>query len=144
MSLLTIFQLNRGGQIHWWRKSKYPEKTTDLPQVNDKLFHRMLYWVYLAMSWIRTHNVSADISNYPTNTTTTSPFYDRKYNSKVVLILCFHWMLNRVYQAMHMTGDVDIYHTIQNIKKVIRLPSSSIDLLSCYGMELKCQRFNIF
>ena len=32
----TIFQLCRGGQFYWWRKPKYPEKTIDLPQVNDK------------------------------------------------------------------------------------------------------------
>ena len=54
----NISPIYRGGQFFLCRKPEYPEKTTDLPQVTDKLFRIMLYRVHVAMSGTRTHNFS--------------------------------------------------------------------------------------
>jgi hypothetical protein len=51
----AILQLYSSVQSYWWRKPVYPEKTADMSQVTDRLYHIMLFRVHLAMNEVRNY-----------------------------------------------------------------------------------------
>jgi len=72
--LSTIFQFYRDGQLYWWWKSEDPVKTIDLPQVTDKLYHKM--------RGIRTNNGSGDRNGLHNH-----------YSLRILYKNCFHLIL---------------------------------------------------
>ena len=59
-NISTVFWLCCYGQFYWRRKLEYPEKTTDLPQVTDKLLSHNVETNLCNRGRNETHNFSGE------------------------------------------------------------------------------------
>jgi hypothetical protein len=127
----SIIKLYRGGPFYLWRKPQRPEKTTDLPQVTDKLHHIMLHRVHFVSAsckrqWSVTSMMGAVIgkhasSNYMCNHALTSNdrhyLYNHALTSNDRHYMCNHSSSNAKHYLYNHASSNEITHSTDRFNR---------------------------
>ena len=95
--------------VYWWREPEYPEKTTDLSEIIDKLYHIMLYRLHLSLICSEEFVLIPDFC-----------FYGILY-----VLICFliRHLCCIVYTDCDLIFNIVRYSVIQNFPYSLTIPS---------------------